>query len=60
MLKTRQEFMKSQINILILSFCLILSAFTTFGQNEELINSGYVFIDGKCCCSLPIFSTVQK
>lgn len=39
--------MKSQINILFISLCLLLSAFTTFSQNEEPINSGAVFIDGK-------------
>ncbi|MDY0161160.1 MAG: hypothetical protein RBR64_07455, partial [Bacteroidales bacterium] len=39
--------MKSQINILFISIYLLLSAFTTFGQNGKPINSGAVFIDGK-------------
>jgi len=47
MLKTRQAFMKSQINILFISLYLLLFAFTTFGQNGKPINSGVVFIDGK-------------
>ncbi|MDD4236852.1 MAG: hypothetical protein PHF99_12635, partial [Bacteroidales bacterium] len=39
--------MKSQINIFFISLYFILSAFTTFSQNEKPINSGAVFIDGK-------------